>query len=148
MELIEGGEYDGKPTTFSQFYNLTLNKGSNLLKLLEGWRGRAFSAEEFKGFELKNILGKPCFLNIVFDEEKEKTIVSAATPLPKGFVAPQGVNPLVYFSIEDFDNAVFQNISEGIAKMIVKSPEFKAKMQETTYTPAAGGPDGQESAPF
>ena len=55
-------EIDGiqKPLTISRWYTASLGKKANLRRNLEGWRNKAFTDEELAGFDLKNVLTKPC----------------------------------------------------------------------------------------
>jgi hypothetical protein len=48
--------------------------------------------------------------------------------LPKGMEVPEAINPLVYFSLEDFDQAIFDDLTKGIKAMIEKSPEYQHLM--------------------
>ena len=43
----------------------------------------------------------------------------------KGMAAPQPTNPVVYFSLEDFDAATYATLSQGLQAVIAKSPEFQ-----------------------
>lgn len=86
-------------------FTLSLSEKSNLRKLLEGWRGKSFTAEELNGYDLKNILGKAGQLQIIHREGENGTyaIVNAMMPLPKGTAAPKPENPLVYFDMSEPD---------------------------------------------
>lgn len=123
-ELMQGGEFDGKPFVVSKFYTQSLNEKANLRKDLETWRGRAFTAVELDGFDAKNVLGKPCLVTVVLGDKK-KSKVTSVTSVPKGMQVPAQVNPSVYFSLDEFDQAAFDALSKGIKKLIVDSPEYK-----------------------
>lgn len=86
-------------------FTLSLSEKSNLRKLLEGWRGKSFTAEELNGYDLKRILGKAGQLQIIHKEGENGTyaIVNAMMPLPKGMAAPKPENPLVYFDMSEPD---------------------------------------------
>lgn len=124
-ELMTEGEYAGKPFTVSRFYTASLGEKANLRKDLESWRGRAFTEQELMGFDSKNILGKPCMLSVIHND-KGKARVSGVMALPKGMPLPEQVNPSVYFSLDDFDQAVFDKLSDGYKKLIQTSPEYQA----------------------
>lgn len=51
---IEG---EMKPRAISETYTNSLGEKANLRKMLENWRGRAFTQEEMDGFDLRNVLG-------------------------------------------------------------------------------------------
>jgi len=48
-----------------QTYTASLDDRSNLYKHLKSWRGRSFSEDELKEFELENLVGVNCQLQIV-----------------------------------------------------------------------------------
>lgn len=123
-ELIEGGEYDGQPRLVSRFYTASLNKKSALRKDLDSWRGKAFTEEELKGFDLQNILGKPCMLALVANEQG-KTKVSAVMALPKGMKVDAQISASVVFDVSKWDDVVFSSLSEGIQKLIKESDEYR-----------------------
>ncbi len=77
---------DGKPYIVRKRYTLSLHEKSSLRKDLESWRGRKFSDEELKGFDLEKLLSVPCFLNVIQEEKEGGTYanVTAIMKLPKG----------------------------------------------------------------
>lgn len=99
-------EVDGKtlPMSISKTYTANLSEKSNLRKDLASWRGRDFSEEELKGFEMKSILGKPCMLNVMAQMKGDRTYsdVSSIGAIPKGMEHPdKTVNPLRMFDVEN-----------------------------------------------
>ena len=44
----------------------------------------------------------------------------------KGVSIPEAINPLVYFTIEDFDQAIYDSLPEFLRNKIAESKEFKA----------------------
>lgn len=69
----KGTDKDGNEFTrkVSKEYSAFLGEKTNLEKDLNAWRGRPFTAEERKGFNLLNILGIGCQIQIIH-KEKEK----------------------------------------------------------------------------
>jgi hypothetical protein len=76
----------GTRFTVGKRYTLSLHEKSSLRKDLESWRGRQFSQEELRGFDLEKLLGAPCQLNIVHNVKPAATYanVSAIMPFGKG----------------------------------------------------------------
>lgn len=75
-----------EPFRVRKRYNNSLNEKATLCKDLESWRGRPFSDEDKKGFDLDKLLGKNCMLNIVHEDGKDgKTYanIKAITPISK-----------------------------------------------------------------
>jgi hypothetical protein len=124
-ELISEGEWAGKPFVVSQFYTASLSEKANLRKVLESWRGKPFTPEELMGFDSKNLLDKPCMLNVTHTD-KGKAKVASVAQVPKGMTVPGRVNDLLYFSLEpaDFKRGTFDGLPKFFQEMIQKSPEW------------------------
>lgn len=62
-------EHDGlsEPRVKWQFYTLSLNNKANLRRDLERIRGKGFTREELDGFDIMNILGSTCEIEIIHD---------------------------------------------------------------------------------
>lgn len=132
---------DGKPLTISKFYTASLGDKANLRHDLENWRGRPFTPEELKGFEQKNILGKPCLLNLI-QNDKGKVVVGSVSAIPKGFtVPPQAVHECFIYSLDEHDEAIWDKLSDGIKGLIMKSKEKSPQLH------AAAAPTNKEAAP-
>jgi len=129
--LMSEGEYTGQPFTISKFYTASLGEKANLRHDLVAWRGREFTTQELTGFDSKNIIGKPCMLNIIRDD-KGKSRVNGVMQLPQGFDVPEQVNPSFYFSLDEFDQKAFDGLSKGIRAMVEDSPEYHAIANPTT----------------
>jgi hypothetical protein len=125
-ELIVGGELDGKPYSIGKFYTASLHEKAQLRKDLESWRGKVFTQEELEGFNLINILDKPCMLSIIHDD-KGRAKISAIMKLPKGVVVPSAINPIINFDISEWDDKVFSELTDGLKEIIKKSEEVKHK---------------------
>lgn len=124
-ELISEGDFAGKPFVVSKFYTASLSEKANLRKDLVSWRGREFTEEELRGFDAKNILDKPCMVNVTHTE-KGKAKVSGITPIPKGMTAPPRATDVLYFSLEpdEFKAPTFEALSDYWKDLIKKSPEY------------------------
>jgi hypothetical protein len=86
---------DGKPHMISMSYNNTLDEKSNLRKMLELWRGRKFTPEELKKFDLETTLNAPCQIQVAQDMGEDgdpyafPQVVMKARPGPR-VLAPEG----------------------------------------------------------
>ena len=124
-ELIEDGEHEGKPHSSSKRYTLSLHEKAALRADLKNWRGRDFTAEELKKFDVANLLGATCLLNIVKDD-KDYSVVGSISRLPKGMDCPPPVNTPRWFSLAQFDAEVFASLSDKLKATIGASDEYKA----------------------
>lgn len=98
---------DGKEVnrTVSKSYSKSLNPKSNLRKDLRAWRGREFTDEELKRFDMVNILGAPCQIQIVNSTNNGKTYsnIAAIMNLPKGMPKPEPTLDRVYWDFEEHE---------------------------------------------
>ena len=122
---------DGRPFVVSKFYTASLNEKANFRKDLISWRGRDFTQEELGGFDPRKILGAACLLTLTTNE-KGKIKVSTVAKIVKGMEPPPLVNPKIYFSLQngEYDHKIFSELSEGIKKIIMQSPEWQARQAE------------------
>lgn len=139
---------DGKPFTINEKYTVSLHEKARLRSVLESWRGRKFTDAERKGFDLKNLLGKVCFLNIVHTQRGDKTYANVASvmPVPDGIASPAPVNETVYYAIADEDDRALERLPKYYREMIQKSPEYQSRAMgdEPVYT----GADPNDDIPF
>jgi len=84
-EAIPSGEYAGKRMTINAWYTLSLHKKSTLRAVLESWRGRPFTEEELKGFDLEKLIGVNAMLGIIHKGEGDaaKVRISSISKLIK-----------------------------------------------------------------
>jgi hypothetical protein len=68
----DGKEIEG-PCGIGNFYTLSLGEKAKLRAVLENWRGRAFTPEELKGFDITNVAGKCCQIMVQHNESGGKT---------------------------------------------------------------------------
>jgi len=112
---------DGRPFSVSKKYTLSLSDKANLRKDLESWRGRAFTDAELDGFDLFNVVGKGCMINVIHETGNGKTYANVASvaSLPKGVTAPQPSNTPVAFSLDDEDAVnKFNALPDWLQKLI------------------------------
>ena len=72
----------GKPHMAVRSFGCTLGKKSSLLPFLEAWRGRKFTEDELKSFDVEKLIGAPCQLQIIHNGEYAN--VQAVVPAGKG----------------------------------------------------------------
>ena len=122
-----------EPMSISKNFTLSLAEKATLRKDLQTWRGREFTAEELRGFELKNVLGAWAMISVIKamgNNGKEYTNIAAIMSVPpaiKKAGMPQHHNELKMFSIDEPDMALFDSFSNGLKEKIGKSPEWQAR---------------------
>lgn len=93
-EKIEG------PMTIGSTYTLSLHEKAALRKLLQQWRGKAFTAEELKKFDVTTVVGVPCLIAVSHSPKEGGGVyqnVDTAMKIPQGMEPPvlEG-EPLIY----------------------------------------------------
>ena len=143
---------DGRPFAIFKNYTLSWSEKANLRLDLQSWRGRPFSQEEMRKFDLKNVLGAWCMLNVIErpgQDNKIYTNVAGVTPVPamiKQNGLPTAVNKNELFNIAEPDMEMFATFSDNLKAKISNSPEWQklqgkaeAKAAAPAPAPAAGG---------
>lgn len=118
---------DGRPFQLSKRVTASLGEAAALRKMLESWRGKAFTADELRAFDLTKLLGAYALVNVVHAEKNGRTYTNIASlmPLPKAMPKPEPVNDLAHFDLAAPDWEVFDALSDGLKAAIQLSPEYK-----------------------
>ena len=122
----ENRRADGTAHTISRRYTASLHPKAGLRKLLEAWRGRPFTADELKAFDLKTLLGVPCLVGIIHETKGDKVFanLSSIMRLPKGFAPGLDTEPLVHFDLSAPDWTVFAGLPSRLQDQIAAAPEY------------------------
>ena len=139
-EQIPSGEYVGKRFTVSKRYTLSLGDKANLRKDLESWRGKAFTIEELKGFDIEKLIGINAMVSVVHNEVRNEkgtrfyaNIVSVSK-LMKGVMPMKPENE--------------PKPPEWVTKLQAAAIEEVAEGGEPEQAETAGGGEGEEPLPF
>jgi hypothetical protein len=122
---------EGKPLIQTRNYTLSLGDKASLRKDLESWRGKSFTDDELRGFDLRNLLDKWCMVTVQHRTANNGNTYAdavAITPVPaivQKAGVPQGVNPCVLFDLQKFDQEVFDSLSQGLKDQIMLSAEYR-----------------------
>lgn len=144
-----------EPFVVGRTFTASLGRNSALRPMLESWRGRAFTPKELEGFDLRNVVGKGCLLNIVHETDptsgRIRAQISAISPLPKGMSLPDQCLPSVVWELSDGLNTVYAGLPEWLRKTIGECQEWqKPAPTETKPTPVSGAVDMsvEDDTPF
>lgn len=111
-------------------YTTSLHEKSKLRQILQSWRGRAFSTDELGGFDMINILGKPCQVQIIHQKSADNTktyaSIAGIMAVPKGTrVEAQGST--IYFDMTEPNTFVlFSLLPEFIKNKIRQAENYEA----------------------
>jgi len=117
-----------RPKGINKFYSITLHPDSNMSKDLSSWRGKAFTEQEKAGFDITNLIGANCLLNIAHAQKQDKSmkdLIASITPLMAGMNKLQPENKTVDYSISDH-GFNFEGVPDWAVKMIKESAEYKS----------------------
>lgn len=123
-------EFEGKvmPMTVNKSYTVSLHEKAGLRKDLAAWRGKDFTEEEARGFDVQKLLGAYCMVNVTTSESNGKTYsnVAGLTPLPGALknAKPAPVHEHVVFDLDKPDMTVFGGFHEKLQDAIKRSPEW------------------------
>lgn len=120
-----------QPLVISKEYTISMNEKANLRKDLKSWRGKDFTEEEAKCFDITKLLGAACMLNIIHkpsasDPSKVYEQIAGITGIPKGFNVPPAINKLFVLSYDSFDMNVFNSLPDFIKTKMQGSSEYQA----------------------
>ncbi len=127
-------EIDGKkqPRVFSARYTASLASKAILRRDLAAWRGRDFTDEELAKFDLKNILGAPCLIQIIHKTGSNgKTYANLASvmKLPKNMLMSEPILDKVVYDIDESPLSALDKLPEWIANTIKLSESYKARFE-------------------
>lgn len=142
----ENGE---QPQVISKEFTLSMHEKSSLRKFLQSWRGKNFTDEEAKKFDITKLMGKPCMLSITHKASKTGKVyaeISSVAMLMKGMTCPEQINETFEYSVLAHSEELFNKIPKFLQDKIVTSKEFKSL---GVATPAqVNTQETEEEAPF
>ena len=144
-------DVDGKemPMTISKSYTVSLHEKANLRKELAAWRGRDFTEEEAKAFDVSKLVGAYCMVNVTTSESNGKTYsnVAGLTPLPGALknAKPQPVHDNIVFNLDEPDRALLETFHEKLRDAIKRSPEWA---KANGKAPVSNAIQEDEEVPF
>lgn len=113
-----------KPYIVSLFVNNWLGGKSKLKGFLESWRGKAFTEDEAKRFDLESVLGKPAMITVVHND-KGKAKITGVGKLVKGSECPPATQEVFAFWLDSWHAATFEKLPKGIQDIVARSDEYK-----------------------
>lgn len=117
-----------QPQSVSKEFTLSMHEKANLRKFLESWRGKGFTEEEAKKFDVTKLLGKSCMISIIHKTSKQGKIyaeISSISTLPKGMTCPEQINPSFEFTFTPYTPEKFEVLSDWLKDKIKTSKEYR-----------------------
>lgn len=124
---VDGEE---KPRVLSKRYTASLDERATLRQDLAAWRGRDFTPEELAAFDLRNIVGASCLINVIHKESNGKTYanISSIMALPKGMKKGTLSEPATVFDLDSCTLSDIDNLPKWIGEIVKKSQTYEEKM--------------------
>ena len=114
--VIDG---EKKPRFMSITYTLSLSEKAKLRTILETWRGRGFTDDELKGFDLKQIVGQACMLTVVHKTAKNGI--------------PEAETPLLIYDLDEPDALEkMEQLPEWVQNRIKQSETYKRMTEQAS----------------
>jgi hypothetical protein len=144
----ENGE---QPLVISQEYTLSMNKKANLRKMLASWRGKDFTDEEAKSFDITKLIGAKCMLNIIHKPSADGSTVyeniGSISPIPKGMRVPDAISKIQLLEYDNFNWGLCETLPDFIKNKVKSSEEF-ASMQQPNHTNTPSEAEPIDDLPF
>lgn len=125
-----------QPRVISKEYTLSMHEKAALRIALKSWRGKDFTEEEAKSFDITKLIGVPCMINIIHkpsksDHTKIYEEISGITGVPKEMVnaIPAQINKSFVLSYDNFNVELFSSLPDFIKDKMKSSLEYAALMQ-------------------
>ena len=126
----------GDPMAIFKNYTLSWHEKATLRLDLQNWRGKPFTVEEMRRFDLSTVLGAWCMLTVIQRAGKKEgktdrvyANVKAVSPVPsiiKSNGLPSAINPNQMFRLAEPDFELYDTFGKGLKAMIEASPEWQA----------------------
>jgi len=120
-----------QPLVIDKEFTLSLHEKSALRAVLKSWRGKDFTEDEAKAFDITKLLGVQCMINIIHkpskkDPSKIYEEIAGITSMPKGLVAPEQINPTFVLSYDEWSESKFSTLPDFIKNKMMSSMEYSA----------------------
>jgi len=145
----ENGE---QPQVISKEFTLSLHEKATLRGFLKNWRGKDFTDEEAKSFDIEKLVGAPCMLNITHKTKKDGSGVYAeigsVSAMPKGFTCPDAINPPYVWTYDTFDQEKFNALPDYLKNKMVTSTEYKEAISGGQHIESPHQEEEMDPLPF
>lgn len=140
-------EYDQegnqKEKRIGRIYTASLDKKSSLRKDLEAWRGRPFTDEELQDFDMDNVLGAGCMLNVAHQQngDKIREKINGIVALPRGMKLEPPAETISFVLYKTTAENIDERIPDWLKDMIRKSVTYQELTQPQLPEDVFGSPD-------
>jgi len=142
-----------QPCVISKEFTLSMHEKSTLRSVLKSWRGKDFTDEEAKSFDITKLLGIPCMINIIHkhgksDPSKIYQEISSVTSIPKSLNVPAQINKTFVLSYDSFDEDLFSALPDFIKDKMKGSLEYTELTQPNSINMSNEFLSTEDDLPF
>lgn len=144
-----------EPLSAGKNFTLSMHEKAGLRKFMENWRGLKYTEQQAEAVDITTMLGKACLLSISHGTNeksgKEYAQINSASLLPKSLTKPAPHNNPYFFSLDEFDQAVYDKLPKWLQEKIALSDEYKAIVSGKGELPPVttfNEEDSEDSLPF
>ena len=128
-------EKDGEQITsnfmIGKEYTLSMHEKSSLRKELQSWRGKPFTSDEARSFDVTKLLNVPCMLNVIHKESgdgsKTYANISSISSVPKSLKPGEATTEIIEFNFNDkYD--LLETLPDWLQDRIKESDEYAEKL--------------------
>lgn len=116
----DGQEHEG-PAIVGRTLTLSTSEKSHLRPMIEAWISRRLTkTEEDFGFDLSQLLGRPCLIQVIHGEKGDRKFanIGGVMQLPGGMPAPKPAGATLYYNTDDPDPKVFDQLPSWLQEKI------------------------------
>ena len=135
-----------KEKHIGRIYTVSLDKKSSLRRDLEAWRGKPFTEEELAGFDLDNILGAGCMINVAHEQKNDKIReqIKGIVALPRGMKLEKPAEMISFVLDKNTVNNIDERIPSWLQDMIRKSVTYQELTEPDLPFGGETLPEGEE----
>jgi hypothetical protein len=147
----DGKDYEG-PCSIGSTYTLSLSEKANLRKILENWRGKTFTPDELRGFDITKVAGTCCQIMVQHTEAGGKTyanvtgVMGTSRDQKERARTAKAENEVIVFSIGDSDQKVFDKLPNWLKEKI--EDRVKPPTPKSVGAQVPADPDFDDDLPF
>lgn len=140
-----------QPFSVSKEFTLSMNEKATLRKMLESWRGKSFTEEEAKRFDITKLVGVPCMINVIHKTSgkgNQYADISSIATLPKGLEAPDQINDGYVLSFDNWNQNLFDSLPDFVKDKIKSSKQYAVMTTPGHTEMPQSSADSDDDLPF
>lgn len=138
------------PMVIGKVYTASLGEKANLRKDLQAWRGKAFTEDELKKFELSAVIGAPATISVTHKPKESGGVYSNVTSiggLPKGMPRPELEGDALVYG--DDEQGTYDRLPKWLREKVdARIRDLEPEPHDERNPPAYADADLDDDVPF